>query len=223
MKYVVDVNVVKDLTDKIAKRVAEYTARDVKSAAARSMKSGGKNQRSKTFKRSSPGDPPFYHTGGIKKAIAYEETADGYVVGPEAHGTSKALKTLEKGGTSVLTKTSYSKFYKDSLRRRARPGKDGKTRPATARKYFFALSGGKTKTVTNYRYFYSKESWKRATTSAKFLAWTKTAQWTEKKEVKIAARPYMAPALKVETAPSRIQPRIKRVVNQFKTNGRKKK
>lgn len=223
MNYVVDVAIVKDLADKIAKRVVEYTARDVKSAAARSMKSGGKSPRSKTFKRSLPGNPPFYHTGGIKKAIAYEETANGYVVGPEARGTSKALKTLEKGGTSVLKKTVYSKSYENSLRRRARPAKNGKTRPSTARKYYFYLSTGKTKTVTNYRYFYSKESWKRAAASSKFLAWAKTAQRTEKTEVKVAARPYMAPALKAETAPYRIQPRIKRVANQFKQSGRKKK
>ncbi len=187
------------------------------------MKSGGKSPRLKSFKRSLPGNPPFYHTGGIKKAIAYEETANGYIVGPEARGTSKALKTLEKGGTSVIKKTVYSKSYEDSLRRRARPERGGRTRPATQRKYYYTLSTGKTKSVTNYRYFYSKESWKRASSASKFLAWAKTAQWVEKTEVKVAARPYMAPALKVETAPYRIQPRIKRVANQFKQSGRKKK
>lgn len=225
MKYNIDERVVKDLADKIAKRTAEYTARDVKSAAARSMKSGGKNRRLKSYKHSKPGDPPLYHTGGIKKAIAFEETKEGYVVGPEARGTSKALKTLEKGGTGTFSTTVYSKEYEATLRRRARPAKGGKTRPATARKYFFTLSDGKTKSATQYRYFYSKDAWKRAVSSSRFLNWAKTAQWTEKKDVKIAPRPYMNPALKKETAPNRIQPRIKRVANQFKTtsNGRKKK
>lgn len=223
MKYSVDPKVVADLAAKIAKRTAEYTARDVKSAAARSMKSGGKNRRSKNYKHSLPGNPPFYHTGGIKKAIAFEETSEGYVVGPEARGTSKALKTLEKGGPGTFSKTVYSQGYESTLRRRARPAKNGKTRPATARKYFFTLSDGKTKSATQYRYFYSKDAWKRATSSPDFLNWAKKAQWTEKKEVKIAPRPYMAPALKIETAPNRIQPRIKRVANQFKSTGKRKK
>ena len=188
------------------------------------MKSGGKNRRSKNYKHSKPGDPPLYHTGGIKKAIAFEETKDGYIVGPEARGTSKALKTLEKGGTGTFSTTVYSKEYEATLRRRARPAKGGKTRPATARKYFFTLSDGKTKSATQYRYFYSKDAWKRAVSSSRFLNWAKNAQWTEKKEVKIAPRPYMEPALKKETAPNRIEPRVKRVANQFKaTKTRRKK
>ncbi len=223
MRYKVDPKAVADLAAKIAKRTAEYTARDVKSAAARSMKSGGKNRRSKNYKHSKPGDPPLYHTGGIKKAIAFEETKDGYIVGPEARGTSKALKTLEKGGTGTFSTTVYSKEYEATLRRRARPAKGGKTRPATARKYFFTLSDGKTKSVTQYRYFYSKDAWKRAVSSSRFLNWAKKAQWTEKKEVKIAPRPYMNPALKKETAPNRIEPRVKRVANQFKTGKTRRK
>ena len=119
MKYRVDPKAVADLANKIARRTAEYTARDVKSAAARSMKSGGKNRRSKNYKHSKPGDPPLYHTGGIKKAIAFEETKDGYIVGPEARGTSKALKTLEKGGTGTFSTTVYSKEYEATLHRRA--------------------------------------------------------------------------------------------------------
>lgn len=223
MRYKVDPKAVADLAAKIAKRTAEYTARDVKSAAARSMKSGGKNRRSKNYKHSKPGDPPLYHTGGIKKAIAFEETKDGYIVGPEARGTSKALKTLEKGGTGTFSTTVYSAKYESTLRRRARPAKGGKTRPATARKYFFVLSDGKTKSATQYRYFYSKESWKRAVSSSRFLNWAKNAQWTEKKDVKIAPRPYMAPALKKETAPNRIEPRVKRVANQFKSTKPRRK
>ena len=187
------------------------------------MKSGGKNRRSKNYKHSKPGDPPLYHTGGIKKAIAFEETKDGYIVGPEARGTSKALKTLEKGGTGTFSTTVYSAKYESTLRRRARPAKGGKTRPATARKYFFTLSDGKTKSATQYRYFYSKDAWKRAVSSSRFLNWAKNAQWTEKKEVKIAPRPYMAPALKKETAPNRIEPRVKRVANQFKTTKPRRK
>lgn len=223
MKTSFDASKIANFTQKVARTVAEYTAYDVRSRASRSMKSGGKNRRSKTYKSSAPGSPPLYHTGGIKNAIAVEETEGAYLIGPQAKGGSKALKTLERGGNGEIVKTVVSDSYASKLRRRPKQPAKGRTRPTTKRPYFVDMPDGKYKRITQYRYFYTTDAWNKARNSAPFQSWASGQIRREKREVPVKARPYMKPALDFETSEARTAPRVKRVVNKVKAGFRGKK
>ena len=83
----------------VGKEAVKYTAWDIRQAAQRSIKSGGKNKRSKNWSFSKPGEPPKSHLGTLKNAISYEAVNDlTYLIGPERRGASTTLKTLEYGG-----------------------------------------------------------------------------------------------------------------------------
>lgn len=213
----------------VAAEVARLTAYDVKESSGRSMKSGGKETKkapksewTRLGKTSKPGEPPKYHTGGIKKAISVAQDGErGYVVGPKKiAGGAGALKTLEHGGRGRVKTAIYSPSYLSRVKRR--PRKAGQTevsppcerhgtvrvdRPNAARVYY--VGGEK---IERYRYFYSRDEWKAARNSPGFLNWANAAKRIETTSPPLAPRPYMAPALRRETSAEKNERRIKNAV-----------
>lgn len=212
------------MAETVAAEALKYTAIDVRKAAMRSIKSGGKNKRSKNWRFSKPGEPPLSHLGTLKNAIRYEKTDSGYIIGPELVGASKTLKTLEYGGEGAFIEKDYAPEYAQKRRRRKktksyekrgwrcqRHGTVRASRPATARRYYiYSKSLGRGVYVDTYQYFYSKEEWIAATKSPTFQAWARRQYQTTRSTVSVAARPYMRPALAAQTTEAKNAARLTR-------------
>lgn len=190
---------------KAAQRVAMWTAADVRSAAKRSIKSGGKPT-SKNYQASKPGEPPRSHVGTLKNAIRYAKIDEGtYVVGPEKTGNGGVLKALEYGGTTTTRKSYATPGY---YARASSPKRGKKTRPRAARPYVVATQENPRGTVVrNYRYFYSRDAWERARNAASFLLWASDQKIATAKTTLIQGRPYMAPALRAAVESERAKAR----------------
>lgn len=203
--------------DRAIQNVVRWTAWDVQRAAKTSIKSGGKNRGAKSWQTSKPGEPPRSHVGTLKQAIRVEkESATTYVVGPEKRGNGSALKALEHGGPSAIRATYYSEEYVARVKKAKRAAakakrEDLRVRPKTARPYtLYMKNNPRGVRVTEYQYFYSREAWERARQSQDFQLWTSGVRQTLTTSIRIAARPYMAPALVRETSATKTTSRIAR-------------
>ena len=208
-----------------AREAVRFTAFDVRSAAMRSIKSGGKNKRSKNWSFSKPGEPPKSHLGTLKNAIQYERDGDfRYLIGPERVGASKALRSLEFGGPGEFRETSYTANYVRKRSRRSKPksfdssswrcrvhGTVRASRPRASRPYYiWSRELGKGRTVRDYQYFYSKEEWQAAAKSPAFQSWAEKQRRTTRTHVRIDARPFMRPALAAQTTEAKNTSRLLR-------------
>lgn len=210
----------------VAKTALRFTAYDVRQTAQRSIKSGGKNKRSKNWQFSKPGEPPRSHIGTLKNAISYEAAADGlaYLIGPERRGASTTLKTLEYGGQGAFREVDYSAQYVAKQRRKRRAksfdstewrcrvhGTVRASRPKAKRPYYiYSKELGKGQTVRDYRYFYSEEEWRAAAKSPAFQAWAQAQRRLTVSHVRIDARPFMRPALAAQTTETKNAQRMTR-------------
>lgn len=214
----------------VAREAAKYTAFDVRTAAQRSIKSGGKNKRSKNWSFSKPGEPPKSHLGTLKNAIRFEANGpDAYLIGPERVGASSALKSLEYGGTGTFRETDYNANYVAKKRRRTRArsfdsreircrvhGTLRTSRPRAVRPYYvYSKELGKGAFVRDYRYFYSQEEWLAATKAPAFQRWANDQRRTTTTTVKIDARPFMRPALAAQTTEQKNAARMTRAARKF--------
>lgn len=212
-------NVVADRAAKTVENVLKYTAVDVRRAAQRSIKSGGRTQKSKNYSVSKPGEPPKSHKGTLKQAIRYEKTAPTtYLIGPERYGASKALKTLEYGGTGQIKSTFYADDYvarrRQSYRKRKSPEP---IRPRAKKPYRVkGRVNGASVQVRDYLYFTNEGAWERATASAAFQAWARMQRTTDVLDVQVERRPYMRPALVAETTAQKNKARMTRAINSAK-------
>ncbi len=205
-----------DVKRKILKAL-EWTAIDVMRSARASIKSGGKTQSSKNWQTSKPGEPPRSHAGTLKQAIRYERDGAGYVVGAPKLGSSAALKALEHGGTSSIRATYYSEEYVANVRKKKRVASkakrngDVRVRPKTARPYtLYTKNNPRGVRVTEYQYFWSRDTWERARNTTAFQTWARGVRPTETTSIRIAARPYMTPALAKEIETTKMNARLVR-------------
>lgn len=196
--------------------VAEWTAKDVRQEVRRLIKSGGRNERSKNWRTSSPGEPPLSHTGTLKRSIRYERaTSDDteFVVGAPALGSSRLPRVLEEGGIGKRTTTTLSpSYFKRRFSRRKRT-KNQKPYPTAARPYrVYSSDKPMGKIVREYLYFHSSSSWGRAKASADFQAWSRSVKTTSTLRFPVEPRPYIAPAQERQTSKERMEKRIQRAL-----------
>lgn len=228
-------------TTRAVENVVKWTAFDVQRAAKASIKSGGKNRGAKNWQTSKPGEAPRSHVGTLKQAIRVaKESATSYVVGSEKRGNGSALRALEHGGESKTRATFYADAYVARIRRKKRPVSRqatsgsgnrtnraaartvsgdvaGRVHPKAARSYtLYTRDNPRGVRVTEYRYFYSRDAWERARNTAAFQDWGRTVRQTTVASIRIAARPFMAPALIKEANSSKMNARISRAFGQFK-------
>ena len=222
----------RDVATSVACETAQGTRRD----AAKSIKPGGKNRRSKSWATSKPGEPPRSHRGTLKGAIRYARDGDRFVVGPEALGGSggaSTLRTLEKGGRGRFVETVYRGAYFDRAKRRpstpkrpsrpcAKHGTYRVDRPKTARPYDLYGPNGQYKRVTTYRYFYSREEWEAARNAPRFQSWANGQKSVSTLRPQVAPRPYMAPALAANATPEKIRKRIQRAAKYYVGSGKRR-
>ena len=192
--------------------VVKWTAFDVQRAAKASIKSGGKNRGAKNWQTSKPGEPPRSHVGTLKQAIRVErESATSYVVGPEKRGNGTALRALEHGGESSIRSTVYGDAYVARMKRSRRKKNETRVHPKAARPYtLYTRDNPRGVRVSEYRYFYSRDAWERARNTAAFQLWAQSVRQTTVSSIRIAARPFMAPALMKEANSSKMNARISR-------------
>ncbi len=212
-----DKTILKKATD-AARKAVLWTARDVRSAAKRSIKSGGKNPLTASYKTSKPGEPPRSHKGTLKNAIVYEKlNEDSYLVGAPRLGNSQALKVLEYGGQAKSNRVYYTEEYATRatkrLSRRKTKVSAPTTRPRAARPYTIYAKSGTRTIVRDYRKFTSRQAWENAVKSARFLSWAKRQRVIENATYKMAARPYMKPSLLVAASPEKVAQRLRRAAN----------
>lgn len=208
--------------EQAAETAAEWAAQDVRNAVRRLIKSGGKNERSKNWRTSAPGEPPLSHIGTLKRSIMYEKDPDGgFRVGAPALGSSRLARTLEEGGVgSRTTRTLTPAYFRRKFqKRRSRPRnrandrRASKTRPAASRPYRVYTSDRPTgKLVRDYLYFYSSSAWEAARNSSGFQAWARSVSTTSTLRFPVAPRPYVEPAFKAQTTQEKMQARIKRAL-----------
>lgn len=199
---------------RVARRVVLWTARDVRSAAKRSIKSGGKNPVSASYKTSKPGETPRSHKGNLKNAIVYEKINDDtYLVGATRLSNSNALKLLEFGGRARSNKTYFKDSYVASMKQRRR-SKGGaiEAKPAVARPYVVASKTTRV-VVKEYRRFSSRDAWKNAQNAPDFQNWARAQREIENASFTLAPRPYMKPAALVAGSPSKVAERIRRAAS----------
>ncbi len=216
----------------IQQSALRYTAADVRRTAQRSIKSGGKSPSSKNYSFSKPGEAPKYHRSTLKQGIQYEKVDDGtYLIGPERVGVGSTLKTLEYGGKGSFTETVYTDDYAKTRKQTKRRQKDiysrsyrcsvhgtvRASRPQASHPYRVYTKGNpRGQVVRDYLYFYSYEEWEAASNSPRFQQWATTKRMTTRQEVDVAARPFMRPALAVETAAGKVQSRMTRAIRASK-------
>lgn len=208
-------DIVADRTDRVVQNVLRYTAADVRRAASRSIKSGGRNMRSKNWTTSKPGEPPRSHKGTLKQAIRHTQTDSlTYIVGPERLGASSALKTLEYGGSGTVKATFYDEQYVANRRKSRRKRKGAEPVRPRAKKPYRVVS--KTNPngviVRDYLYFKNSGAWERAAASSRFQSWASRMRTVETKTVRVEPRPYMRPALEQETADEKANARMTRAI-----------
>ncbi len=214
-------NVVADRAARVVESVLLYTAVDVRREAIRSIKSGGRNRKSKNWSTSRPGEPPKSHLGTLKNAIRYER-ANGttYLIGPERVGSSSALKTLEYGGTGQIKSTFFSDYYVNARRpsTRARLRKSPPPVRPRAKKPYRVRSRAKPDgvLVRDYLYFTSEGAWERASASSRFQAWARMTYTTDVQRIPVAPRPYMRPALAKQTTAEKNAGLMTRAINSAK-------
>ena len=199
---------------RVARRAVLWTARDIRSAAKRSIKSGGKNPVSASYKTSKPGEAPRSHKGNLKNAIVYEKINDDtYLVGATRLSNSNALKLLEFGGRARSNKTYFKDSYVASMKQRRRTKTGTVTaKPAVSRPYVVATKTSRI-VVKEYRKFSSRDAWKRASSSSGFQKWSRAQREIENASFTLAARPYMKPAALVAGSPSKVAERIRRAAS----------
>lgn len=216
------VNRIERNATRAVENAVKWTAFDVQRAAKASIKSGGKNRGAKNWQTSKPGEAPRSHVGTLKQAIRVaKESATSYVVGSEKRGNGSALRALEHGGESKTRATFYDDAYVARIRRKKRPvsrqATSGRVHPKAARPYtLYTRDNPRGVRVTEYRYFYSRDAWERARNTAAFQDWARTVRQTTVASIRIAARPFMAPALIKEANSSKMNARISRAFGQFK-------
>lgn len=198
----------------VAQKVLKYTAADVKRAASRSIRPGGKTRQSKGWTTSKPGEPPRSHKGTLKQGIKYIRVSDVfYLIGPSHIGSSRALKVLEYGGQGEIRTTTYSDEYVAN-RKRKRRGKNGikaQARPKAKRAYHVASkSVPKGIMVREYLYFKSRASWEAAKDNPNFMSWANAQRKVETVQVNVKKRPFMRPALAQEVAEDKMKARFTR-------------
>lgn len=199
-------------TTRAVENVVKWTAFDVQRAAKASIKSGGKNRGAKNWQTSKPGETPRSHVGTLKQAIhVAKESATSYVVGSEKRGNGSALRALEHGGESKTRATLYADAYVARMKRSRRKKNETRVHPKAARPYtLYTRDNPRGVRVTEYRYFYSRDAWERARNTAAFQDWARTVRQTTVASIRIAARPFMAPALIKEATTSKMNARISR-------------
>lgn len=199
---------VEKFLERIAETALRFAAYDVRQIARRSIKSGGKNRKSKRWRTSKPGEIPFYHSGKIKNAIDVEKVEDRYVVGPRSiPGGVKGARALEHGGT-----TTY-RHYEEIPRPRKRKRKTvtaGRTRPKLA----YPTRQQEASGDIYYKYFYSREAWENARQSAGFLALATRRKLITEEQIPLAARPTMRPALAKFAASNKMPVLVQRAARQ---------
>jgi len=174
-------------------------AADARKEIQRSLKSGGKNRYSKTYRSSKPGEPPLTHGGALKRSIRYEvQKDDKIIVGAPSVAGSKTAKTLERGGVGAITETTFDAGYFALRRKRARAAKAaGVQKPELARAHTMRSEDGKTRRVRTYERFSSKEAAQNAASAPEFQAWRGRVQKTTVTRVDVKPRPFVAPGVKV--------------------------
>ena len=212
--------IVERKAERAIQNVVRWTAFDVQRAAKTSIKSGGKTRGLKNWQTSRPGEPPRSHVGTLKQAIRVaQESGAQYVVGAEKLGNGSALKSLEHGGASSIRSTFYADGYVARMKKRPKaPAKNARAvrvRPKAARPYYlYARDNPRGVRVTEYRYFWSREAWDRARKTVSFQEWGRGVRQTTTTSIRLAARPYMAPALAKESTSAKINARFSRALSK---------
>lgn len=206
------VNRIEQRATRAVENAVKWTAFDVQRAAKASIKSGGKNRGAKNWQTSKPGETPRSHVGTLKQAIRVaKESATSYVVGSEKRGNGSALRALEHGGESKTRATFYADAYVARMKRARRKKNETRVHPKAARPYtLYTRDNPRGVRVTEYRYFYSRDAWERARNTAAFQDWARTVRQTTVASIRIAARPFMAPALMKEATTAKMNARISR-------------
>lgn len=213
MKASFDKNKIGPSKLKIASTMVQWLAGDIKHAAKRSIKSGGKSQKSRSYKTSSPGQPPFYHEKTFLNTIQVgEENRQGirsYIIGAtkDSRFETTGVKALEHGGVTMQNRIvspkeeglPKRKFYKTVQKLRGSKGhkvlktvRAGKSvRERQSERGITTRHGKKT---YQYKYFRSRRAWENARSSPRFLRWASAGQVITKRAIHVRARPFMRPA-----------------------------
>ncbi len=211
---------------KIARKALVAKASDVRKAVQSSLKSGGKNQFSKTYQSSKPGEPPKTHGRRLKSSIRYEiETPDKIKVGAPSISGSKTARVLEKGGEGSFTETKQKSDYfeRRKARAKAQASKERKaskageaiaTKPKAKRPFYVRGENGEIRRVGKYERFTSERAAKRAEASSEFQRWRDSVQRTTTVKVTVAPRPFVEPAAKKESDPAREKARFERIARR---------
>jgi len=207
-----------DVSQRRAEKFLVATAADVRKTAQRSLKSGGKNRYSKTYKSSKPGEPPLTHGSRLKRSIRYEINGAGAVtVGAPSFAGSKTAGVLEKGGSGSITETRARDDYFERRKKNARLAKKNRSAAnvpplKSKRAYTLVSESGSTRRVSVYERFKSEQAAKRAAAAPKFQAWRGKVQETKTTETNVQARPFVKPAVEKETDIEKEQARWARIV-----------
>lgn len=218
MRVVKKIETIERNATRAVENVVKWTAFDVQRAAKASIKSGGKSRNAKNWQTSKPGEPPRSHVGTLKQAIRVaKESATSYVVGSEKRGNGTALKALEHGGESSIRSTVYDDAYVANVGKKKRAAAKAKragtlrVHPKAARPYYlYTKNNPRGVRVTEYQYFYSRDAWERARNTAAFQDWGRTVRQTTVASIRLAARPFMAPALMKEATTAKMNARFSR-------------
>ncbi len=213
-------------TLKIARKALVAKASDVRKAVQASLKSGGKNQFSKTYQSSKPGEPPKTHGKRLKSSIRYEiETPDRIKVGAPSISGSKTARVLERGGEGSFTETKQRDDYFERRKRRAKEqaaaerkakknGENVATKPKAKRPYYVRGENGQIRRVGKYERFKSEGAAKRAEASTEFQRWRDSVQRTTTVKVAVKPRPFVLPAVQKESDPAKEKARYDRIARR---------
>jgi hypothetical protein len=177
-----------------------YTGLDIMRTAKRSMKKPKKNGQ----KHSSPGSPPFVHTGALRNSInfAWDSHAKSVVAGPVPFkGRSAGARALEFGGTvktKIVTQTTVDRRQERGTERGYFAGSPSRISRDKKKRGLPPIPSGQEKHIREY--YEGGEKYEKA------VKVTKT--------VKIKARPAMNPAMKKEL--QKLPERLKRAAKKFK-------
>jgi len=212
---------------KLAQKYLVATAADARKTVKASLKSGGKNRFSKTYKSSLPGEPPLTHGKRLKQSIRYDVENPALVkIGAPSIAGSKTAKVLEKGGKGTSTETRLRDDNFERRKKRARQAaslqrkkKDAPTSASqsvpslpTKRAYTIVSDSGATRRVSKYERFKSEEKAKRATSAPAFQRWREKVQKTTTTETEVKPRPFVEKGVKKETELEKARARWARIV-----------
>lgn len=214
---------------KLAQRYLVATAADARKAVKASLKSGGKNRYSKTYKTSAPGEPPLTHGKRLKQSIRYDVENPALVrIGAPSISGSKTAKVLEKGGAGKITETRTRDDYFERRKKNARQTannlrkrkgcqnyqSDCRRAPSlpTKRPYTLVSESGAARRVSKYERFKSEEKAKRASNAPEFQRWREKVQKTTTTETNVKPRPFVKPGVEKVTEEAVARARWARLV-----------